>query len=515
MRLLNILLLIMEVLPINTKLPKICQTKTKPNIYRIEALQTCNNLKVKKVNVKIEVANVKIYKSQAKGIAVKRHICRTFTNLINEKSTDESTENVQINEIQAREMIKEKKCLSSNDEYRYGNFIKTYECDYSYMKHKTTVTNSCLFLSGFIMGTHNGKVSGSITDMAGCNYSNGYCKAGDIHVIWSPNEQIKEEYTDAQETECIKVNSHVICDKLSKSFNLEKFTYNESDNTFSNKMWRISIRNYINSTYEENKFTAESDLGKQIQALKSEIQSKFQYLVDWYSSPVSKMNIMCLSLIHINRLTRASIKLYATEFAEILSNTHNVIAKATENYIAVWPCKTINITDMEFVQKRECYNHIPIKYNSTLGFLDESLIYHKTATMINCQKTPIKLFEMNHKLYKQKQNHIPVEIGTEDVQSINYFTNFNFTKMKDLSDEWQIEPEYFDTTTGLIDNLKEDMEETKNAHKNMIKNTNTQVKLDLIGLKNLTPYGFIECAISWVAKVGGFIALYTCLRKGC
>ena len=122
---------------------------------------------------------------------------------------------------------------------------------------------------------------------------------------------------------------------------------------------------------------------------------------------------------------------------------------------------------------------------------------------------------MNDKLYKQRENHIPVEIGTKDVSSMNYFTNLNFSKMEDLADEWQIEPEYFDTSAGLFDNIKEEIEESRKAHADMQEENNMKVNLDFFGLKSLNPFGFIDCAITWITRIGGFIAIYMCLRRGC
>ena len=497
------------------RLPKICQTQTEPQIYQIEALQTCNNLKVDKVNIQLEVTNVKIYKTEAKGILIKEHICDTFTNFFNEKEQYENTNIVDITEENAKEMIDEQKCLSANGKYRYGEFKKSYECRYSYLKWRKTITNTCFFYSGFVIATHSGKVSSSISDTSGCNYNDGYCKAGNTHIKWTPDEKINKKYINMQETECMKVDSHIICDKLSKSFNLERFVYNSTEESYENDMWRIKIKNVVKDAglNLQVNLTAESDLGKQIEALKAEIQSKFQYIVDWYSSPKSRMNIMCLSILQINKITRASMKLYATEFAEILSNSQNVVAKATENYIAIWPCKTINTTEFEFTKLKDCYNHIPIKYLNKTGFIDESLIFHQTATMISCIKAPTKLFELENKLYKQRQNHIPVEIGTEDASSMNYFINFNFTKMEDLSDEWQIEPEYFDTTASLFENIKEEMSETREAQANMEKNSDTQVKLDIFGIKSLTSFGIIECIMTWISKIGGWIAIIACIKK--
>ena len=63
-------------------------------------------------------------------------------------------------------------------------------------------------------------------------------------------------------------------------------------------MWKIKVLTKTEPVKEKIfQVEAETDLGKQLQALKAEIQSRFQYLADWFNSPQGRLNIICQSLL--------------------------------------------------------------------------------------------------------------------------------------------------------------------------------------------------------------------------
>lgn len=503
-------LIMLAIFRIANSTPKICQTQSKGTLYKLDNLQRCNDLQVTEATVTIAVANVKMYNTKAKGLKIITNHCKTFTNFFGEKDTTTTSKSVDLAETAAKEMIKDKKCLSSDGKYRYDNFHKSFECTYSYLRTKMKETNTCFFYDGFVQAIHHGQVTSSIADTTACDYIAGYCKSGDTHIVWTPNNNITKDYINEEKTKCLKIKQHLVCEHLGKSFDLSLLKYSKESNTYKNGMWKIQIINtkaMIPKNLMVNEHPA-TDLGKQIEGLKSELQTKFQYIMDWFNSPAGRLNIICTSLLQINKLTRASLSLYASQFAEIITNSDNLVAKATKNYLAIWPCVPVNASDIQFAKTKKCYNMIPITHDKETKFMDESLIIHKEAIEVNCDKTPLKMFEINGNLYSQRANFLPAIVDTSNVSSLSFFQDFNFSQMESFPEHWQIVPEYFDTSTGLFDNIKNDVDQARKAQADMEKNSNTKIKLELFGINNLSITGYINALIVTLTRVGAALAFY-------
>ncbi len=500
-----------------TMTPRICQTQRNGHFYHLNSIQQCNNLQVTEVTAEIEIANVESYKTDAKGILVQNKICDTYDDFFGEKSQQKYTKNIIVPEHQAKEMIRERKCLSPDGSFRFSNFNKNHACKYSYLKAQRETTSTCFFYDGFVQATHSGVMSSSITDVSGCSYTNGFCQSAATSVMWSPSDKIVDDYVNKLTLNCSKIQSHLICDSVAKSYDLDKFTFDETSNAFVNGLWRIKIINEQKSPKMKVSafLNAESDIGKQIEALKSEIHARFQYLVDWYNSPQGRLNTICISLLQINKLTKSSLRYHATTFAQLASNNSNIVAKATPNYLAIWPCRALQQSDFNFQKLEDCYNMIPIQLKNKTGFLDENMIFHETAVKINCKKSPIKLFEMLGNLYIQRENHLPFKVKLDNFSTISFLNDFNFTDMPSLPEKWEVSPEYFDVSTGLFDNMKERLEDATNKEVDRSQNEGILDKLNIFGIRGLSPFGFIDAIITWISRCGSFIAFYLLLKDQC
>ena len=258
---------------------------------------------------------------------------------------------------------------------------------------------------------------------------------------------------------------------------------------------------------------AQSDTGKQIEALRTEIQDRLQYMMDWINSPEGRLNIICMSILQINKITKSSLNLYPTQFAEIITKTDNLIAQATLNYLVIWPCKTIEENEFKFKDLKQCYTSIPITYKNKTAFFNKDLILHNKATEIDCKHSPTKVFEINKKLYVQRKNNIPAEIRSEKFNNIHFFHNFNFSNMPTLSDDWEITPEVFDNSIGLFDNIREDIEKNRKSQDKILNDHSARTKLDIFGLRNTSIFGIIDAIITWICRSGAFVAYYLLLRK--
>ena len=511
------LTILMMITTLNALTPRICQTQRNGQFYLMNNIEQCNDLQVTKVTVEIEVANVEVYKTEAKGLIYHEKYCDTYEDFFGVQSREMYTKNIMIPEHQAKEMIRENKCLTENGDYRYSRFNENYNCVYSYLKHERRITTSCFFSKGFVLATHSGKMTSSITDVSGCKYNSGFCKSGTTSVVWSPNDSIIDEYTDLTTINCTRIGTHIICDSIAKSYDLNKFVFDKDAKVFINGLWKIKIiseektPNLQVSSFLE----AETDLGRQLEALKSEVHARFQYIIDFYSSPQGRLNQICVAILQNNKITKSSLSLYATQFAHIVSKDANVVARATTNYLAIWPCRALERSTLEFQKLDNCYNMIPVISGNMTGFLDEQMIFHSSAVKVNCDKAPIKMFELEETLYIQRQNHLPFKVNTENFNTISFFGDFNLTGMPSLPEDWVINPEVFDVSTGLFDNMKEQMEEAQNREVDRTRSENTHGKLNIFGIRSLSLYGIIDAIITWMSRFGGIIAFYLLLKDQC
>ena len=397
-----------------------------------------------------------------------------------------------------------------------SNFNEGYICNYSYMRHKSTETINCSFKTGIVQKTHFSNMTSTITDTTSCSYLKGYCRVGNTHLLWEPIEEEKFQYIDAKNLTCSKIKNHIICDEISKSFNTEKMEYVDKTKTYKDKMWRIKIWSSESQSPKVNMIKAQdaqTDTGKQIEALRTEIQDRLQYIMDWVNSPEGKLNIICMSILQINKVTKSSLSLYPTQFAEIITRTDNLIAQATLNYLIIWPCKMINEDEFKFKKLEQCYTSTPITYKNKTAFFSKDLILNNKATKIDCEHSLTKVFELNKKLYIQRKNNIPTEITSENFNNIHFFHNFNFSNMPTLSDDWEITPEVFDNSIGLFDNIREDIEKNKKSQDKILNDHSARTKLDLFGIRNTSIFGIIDAIITWVTRSGAFVAYYLLLRK--
>ena len=146
---------------------------------------------MKKINITLEVSNVKIYRSETKTMILEGYICNTWVNFWNEKEqTFSKSPPKELTEDLAKDLIEREVCISTDGNIKESNFNEGYICNYSYMKHKSTETINCSFKNGMVQKMHSGNMTSTITDTTSCSYSKGYCRVGHTHLLWDP---IKEE----------------------------------------------------------------------------------------------------------------------------------------------------------------------------------------------------------------------------------------------------------------------------------------------------------------------------------
>lgn len=497
-----------------TTQPKLCQNKANSVLYRISDVEECNNLKIQKILIRLSKANIKSYTSTAKGVKYITKSCKTKKSFWGDNFKDESYNIVTLPQYEAKSMVEERKCKNPEGGYRNSDFNQGYVCNYSWMKNQKSTTSTCLFVEGKIYASHSGAMKSTLTDVTNCHYLSGQCETNGYSLFWIPNKNIINDYINPIELNVTRISNHILIDSLALSFDLNKMIYSKNLNVFRNGAHELKILNVYKSpsqTKLTGKLKADTDIANQIVALQSEIQDKYRYLLDMINSPEGRINRLCTALKQTNIILKSFLKQNPTKFTQLAMRNNNVYSIASENYLIVWPCKQINLTEITWRLTNTCYNMIPIFYNKKEGFLDLNLIYHEKATELNCKLSPTKLFEFGKEIYTQKKNEIPKLLHQDNVQFVSAYTEFNFSKLPDLPNNWSFTSEdfeYHDTASAAASKLRE---EILNLDPNNEKNKVAQSEKDkfhILGLRTTAIYGIFDCVLTWITRIGSILAFY-------
>ena len=216
--------MMLQVKGLKTNRLKICQTSVEPTYYHIDDIQDCNNLNIEKINITLEVSNVKVYRTETKTMKIEGYVCNTWVNFWNEKFQTFSKKSKELTEDMAKELIEKEVCITADGDIRKSNFNEGYKCNYSYMRSKSTETINCSFKRGMVQKMHFSNMTSTIVDTTSCSYSKGYCRIGNQHLLWDPIENEKFQYINPKNLTCSKINNHIICDEISKSLIQKKWS---------------------------------------------------------------------------------------------------------------------------------------------------------------------------------------------------------------------------------------------------------------------------------------------------
>ena len=510
----EIMILVLILQESHQLVPRICQTEVKGTIYHLNDLSTCNNLQIEEVEIELETANVKPYETKGKSLVVFDKYCRATEDFFGAKSNSKSTIRRTIPQHEAENMIKNGVCIDFHGKKRITNFQSTHECRYKWMETTTTVTTTCILKEGKVSATHSRTMKTDLGDVSNCRYDAGYCETGKMSLLWTVNSQVVEEYINLRKLECNKIDSHVICEDISESFDLSKFQYDSRTQHYLDGTFRIKILQIKNSTVSrltspmKYSLTNGDNFGEQIQALQSEMIAKFQYLLDFMESPQGKLNTICLALLQTNKLMKSSIGKIATEFAQMSFHNNNLVAKATQNFLVTFPCIKYDFEEVTFRKSSMCYDKIPVAINGQEYFMNENLIVTKHAATVNCSLVPSKVFEFNGKLYIQRKNDLPVSQQTDGSRSLSFLTKFNLTGLNDLSNNFSFVPELTDYSAGLVNNMDERLRAMSDFENDFRVHRHISEKISVFGLLNLSIFGCIDAALTWITRIGSILAIY-------
>ena len=518
MSMFEIIILVLILQQSHQLIPRKCQTEVKGTVYHLNDLSTCNNLQIEEVEIELEAANVKPYETKGKSLVVFDKYCRASKDFFGAKSNTKSTVRRTIPRHEAESMIKNGVCVDLHGIRRKANFQSTHECRYKWMETTTTVTTTCIFKEGTVSATHSNTMKTDLGDVSNCRYDAGYCETGKMSLIWTVNAQVVKEYINLRTLECDKIDSHIICDDISESFDLNKFQYDSRSQHYLDGTFRIKIKQIKNNTVSSIINPMKYPLGsgdnfiEQIKALQSEMIAKFQYLLDFMESPQSRLNTICLALLQTNKLIKSTIGNIATEFAQMSFNNNNLVAKATQNFLVTFPCIRYDFEEVIFRKSSLCYDKIPVAINGKEYFMNENLIITEHAATVNCSLVPSKVFEFNSKLYIQRKNDLPVSQQTDGSRSLSFLTEFNLTGLNNLSNNFSFVPEVTDYTAGLVNNMDERLRAMSDLENDFRVQQHISEKISVFGLLNLSIFGCIDAAITWITRIGSILAIYMFLK---
>jgi hypothetical protein len=271
--------------------------------------------------------------------------------------------------------------------------------------------------------------------------------------------------------------------------------------------WKITFLQEEGKAEKIQFNSSDTAFDEQFSALRNEMMTKYQYVLDKVDSPEGRLNILCTALVQINTILKSSLGLYATNFAKIALNKSLVIAKATDNYLAVWPCQRIREDQIVFRKTEKCYNLLPIKVRTHEAFMDDNLEIYDTAVEVKCNTTDSRVFEFNDKLFIQRRNSLPTEIRTDSFKTISFMSSFNISGLVDLPGNWSFKPEVFNDDMSLISNIKEDILNTIETSDHIFDQKSDNY-LAILALRNLNISGFFDFLITWITRVGGGLSIY-------
>ena len=123
--------------------PRLCQTQSKGQYFRLSQLQSCSDIKMEKVTVQMETVNIKMYRTKGRSMTIVDKHCVTNEDFFGQKRENRFYKYRILPPHLAAERINDKNCI---DYYgKKTGLVNSYHCQYNWMKSVETVTTSCSF----------------------------------------------------------------------------------------------------------------------------------------------------------------------------------------------------------------------------------------------------------------------------------------------------------------------------------------------------------------------------------
>eukprot|EP00116_Pleurobrachia_bachei_P003575 sb/3463837/ len=352
------ILFMIQVWVVTIRAGMVCDHHGDKQIYRIPPHINCTEGNYEQWNIKMQKLNNNLYSTKLKSLKIIARKCSTYTTLVGGKISEKTEKYVSIPLKEAKTLIKQHSCLKtegSNFKLKNG-----YECEYSYMKHKTKTTYSCYLEEGTVSKKRGGQITSNVLDLHGCNYNEGECKTQNTeYAVWEVDTRESQQYEDIGEYNATKLGNHLIIPKLAMTVQLDgNETINEGHKITVGELIITRLRGEKPQTLQIRSNEAIS-----IEKLKQDLDRKFQYVFDVLSSPTAEEKFSCRDLALIRRNERILARSNPTEYIREKLKVNNLIAKSVGSYIIVFPCKKVFKNSVRKSDK--CYIDTPVNFRIT------------------------------------------------------------------------------------------------------------------------------------------------------
>ena len=503
----------------------LCSNTRFGQIYAISDVFQCNENHYEVIKIELWKKNIKQYTSAAKSLLVEEKTCETYKSFGGGKSEEKKKKVINwYSDERYQNHMKKGTCEDENGmELTTPPFTKDYYCEYSWMKHRSFTTLSCLYQSGTVIAQHGGPMISDLGDVSNCEYQEGFCKNNrGIAFAWAPKQEEKEEWLKVGIFNASRVaDNHLLIGPLGLSFNLNQMAKENEKNVYKNDAFTVRI---ITNRGRRASKLEESD---QIDMLKAEINRKLQFLADSLLAPAAQLNSMCRAIEFSLRLNKMLAKSNPTQFMRDMLKNDALIAQATSNnFVKVWPC--IQISGVTWRKVTEgCYASIPITYafnkREFKGFLEEqSGIIYDSSIEIPCTRSSPKIFSYENVVYKYQPGHIPIKVNTERIATLPILPQNKSDVMINIPEEWVFNHSDFENhqiQNSVFRNLQERMDYLEDQ--SVMESPKASLRQDryaimqIFGIEGLSIQKLLESLMNWgfrVASLCGIMSLWMIMK---
>ena len=438
-----------------TQSTMICRRDAHRKIFKIPPQMDCEKSDYERWTVRIARENNDMFISNIKTLRIIARECKTYMTLVGGKISEKTERNVEIPFERARQLMNQHACLNSEGNVIHHPVKNGYQCDFSYMKHKTFTTYSCYIDEGKVGKSRTSTMRSGLMNLDECEYEKGWCKTSrNEYAIWDVINKVKLNYISLGNFNATKLGTHLIIPKLAMTLQLKNNdTIKVNENLHVND---LRITRLANEVIQSDSLIIKSGTSEDaIKELKEDIDRKFQYVFDVLASPIAEEKFNCRELSLIMQLERQMAKTNPTEYVRSKLKVRELIAENKGEFLIIYPCKSVSKVEINNNYSiKDCYMEQPIKYK-----IDEKDVFNEgflTATgeiitesiRIPCSNQE-RYLEMNGKLIKLSKN-VSIEINENDVNEFQGEIREGIPFPDDYPrDAWTHNETIFDQSDGI------------------------------------------------------------------
>ena len=358
----------------------------------------CTGSEYEEWRVKLEKKNIREYESKAKGLVVVERKCVTEESFFGVKTNEKTMSYAELTKETADKVMNLQGCLDDKGEVVTNEGKRFYNCKWGWMEKITTVEVSCKHVKGTVYVKHGHEARTDLTSFRGCNYNQGYCSTGDeMYLRWEVRPEVKESFEEVGSYDAVQINGHLLIEALGLvidvkgGVNVTKWVDREFRVTKEKR--KDQVVKALNSNEES------------ITALRDELNSRFEYLVELIKSPKAQAIYLCKVWNRLRMIEKMTAIIDPTTYIREKTGNNLLVGRRAGDYVVAYPC--VEKTKLSWIKKTggKCYDGLPVKFevngSETIhkGFLLPR--HNKIEVMgieVNCHKKQPIITEVRGKL---------------------------------------------------------------------------------------------------------------------